>query len=72
MNFNKTGKVFTSKFVETGPSSYKKKNLLGHGLIKVENHCSRPFHVSYQFIVFLFEHIFSLLLELFPFYELFA
>jgi hypothetical protein len=28
MNFNKTGKVFTSKFVGTGPSSYKKKNLL--------------------------------------------
>jgi hypothetical protein len=25
MNFNKTGKVLTSKFVETGPSSYKKK-----------------------------------------------
>jgi hypothetical protein len=39
MNFNKSGKVFTSKFVGTGPSSYKKKNLLGHGLIKVENHC---------------------------------
>jgi hypothetical protein len=42
MNFNKTGKVFTSKFVGTGPSSYKKKNLLGSGLIKVENHCCRP------------------------------
>jgi hypothetical protein len=25
MNFNKTGKVFTSKFVGTGPSSYKKR-----------------------------------------------
>jgi hypothetical protein len=24
MNFNKTGKVFTSTFVGTGPSSYKK------------------------------------------------
>jgi hypothetical protein len=41
MNFKKTGKVFTSKFVGTGPSSYKKKNLLGHGLIKAENHCFR-------------------------------
>jgi hypothetical protein len=39
MNFNKTGKVFSRKFVGTGPSSYKKKNLLGRGLIKVENHC---------------------------------
>jgi hypothetical protein len=38
MNINKTGKVFTSKFVGTGPSSYKKKkNLLGRGLMKVEN-----------------------------------
>jgi hypothetical protein len=42
MNFNKTGKVFTSKFIGTGPSSYKKKNLLGHGLLKVENHCFKP------------------------------
>jgi len=33
----KTGKVFTSKFVGTGPSSYKKK-LLGRGLTKVEKH----------------------------------
>jgi hypothetical protein len=24
MNFNKPGKVFTSKFIGTGPSSYKK------------------------------------------------
>jgi hypothetical protein len=29
MNFNKTGKVFTSKFVGTGPSSYKKKKRKG-------------------------------------------
>jgi hypothetical protein len=35
MNFNKTGKVFTSKFVGTGPSSYKKKNLLCRGLIRL-------------------------------------
>jgi len=27
-----------SKFVGTGPSFYKKKNLPGHGLIKVEKH----------------------------------
>jgi len=32
------GKVFTSKFVGTGPSFYKKNNLLGHGLTKVEKH----------------------------------
>jgi len=33
------GKVFTSKFVGTGPSSYKKKNLPGCGLTKAEKHC---------------------------------
>jgi hypothetical protein len=39
MNLKKIGKVSTSKFVETGSSSYKKKNLLGHGLLKVEKRC---------------------------------
>jgi len=37
----KVGKVFTSKFVGTGPSSCKKKNLPGRGLTKVEKHWSR-------------------------------
>jgi len=37
----KHGKVFTSKSVETGPSSYEKKNLPGLGLTKVEKHWSR-------------------------------
>ena len=37
----KNGKVFTSKSVGTGPSSYEKKNLLGRGLTKVEERCSR-------------------------------
>jgi hypothetical protein len=32
----KTGKVFTTKFVGTGPPSYKKKNLPGRGRTKVE------------------------------------
>ena len=36
----KIGKVFTSKFVWTGPSSCVKKNLPGHGLTKVEKHWS--------------------------------
>jgi len=36
----KTGKVFSSKFVETGPSSYEKKNLPGRGLTKVEKYCT--------------------------------
>jgi len=36
----KIGKVFTSKFVGTGPSSYEKKTLPGRGLTKVEKHCS--------------------------------
>jgi len=30
------GKVFTSKFAATGPSSYEKKYLPGRGLTKVE------------------------------------
>jgi len=34
----KIGNVFTSKFIGTGPSSYEKKNLLGHGLTKFEKH----------------------------------
>ena len=35
----KIGKVFTSKFVGTGPSSYKKKkNLPGRVLAEVEKH----------------------------------
>jgi hypothetical protein len=38
MNFNKTGKVFTSKFVGTGPSSYKKGTYWA-AVSKVENHC---------------------------------
>ena len=36
----KIGKIFTSKSVGTGPSSYEKKNLPGRGLTKVEKHCS--------------------------------
>jgi hypothetical protein len=44
----KFGKLFTSKFVGTGPSSYKKKNLPGRGLTKVEKHWSRPFRGSNQ------------------------
>jgi len=36
----KNGKVFMSKYVGTGPSSYEKKNLPGCGLTKVEKHCS--------------------------------
>jgi len=37
----KNGKVFTSKFVGTGPSSYEKKNLPVCGLAKAEKHCSK-------------------------------
>ena len=36
----KIGKVFTSKFVGTGPSSYQKKYLPGRSLTKVEKHWS--------------------------------
>jgi len=38
----KIGKVFTSKFVGTGPSSYEKKNLPGRGLTKVEKQWPTP------------------------------
>jgi len=37
----KNGKIFTSKFVGTGPLSYEKINLSGRGLTKVEKHWSR-------------------------------
>ena len=40
MNLKKIGKVLTSKFVGTGPSSYEKKNLPGSGLTKVEKRWS--------------------------------
>jgi hypothetical protein len=43
MNLKKIGKVFRSKFVGTGPSSYKKKNLPGRGLTTVEKQWSRRF-----------------------------
>jgi hypothetical protein len=33
----KIGKIFTSKFVGTGPASSEKKNFPGRGLTKVEN-----------------------------------
>jgi len=43
MNFKKIGKVFTSKFVGTGPLVFWKKNLRGRSLTKVEKHCSTYF-----------------------------
>jgi len=46
MNLKKIGKVFTSKFVGTGPSSYEKKNLPGRGLTKFEKHCSSGYRVQ--------------------------
>ena len=39
----KIGKVFTSRFVGTGPSSYKKKNLPDRGLTKVEKPWSKRY-----------------------------
>ena len=49
MNLKKNAKVFTSKFVGAGPSSYKKENLLGCGLTKVEKHCSTLLHIQFSF-----------------------
>ena len=48
----KNGKIFTSKFVGTGPSSYKKKNLPGRSLTKVEKYwirdnCLNIYYYSY-------------------------
>jgi len=37
----KNCKIFTSKFVGAGPSSYEKKNLPGRGLTNFEKHCSK-------------------------------
>jgi len=37
----KNGKVFTSKSVGTGPSSFEKRILPGRDLTKVEKHCLR-------------------------------
>jgi hypothetical protein len=50
MNLKKTGKVFTSKFVGTGPSSYEKRDLPGRGLTKVEKHWLMQPHNVYDFI----------------------
>ena len=38
----KIGKVFTGKFVGTGPSSFKKRDLPGRGLTNVKKHWYRP------------------------------
>jgi len=46
MNLKKVGKVVTSKFVGTRPSSYKKKNLPGHGLTKVEKHWLKEHNIK--------------------------
>ena len=41
MNLKKIGKLFISKFIGTGSSSNKKKNLPGRGLTKAEKHWLR-------------------------------
>ena len=49
MNLKKIGKVFRSKFVGTGPLSYKKKkNLPGRELTKVEKHWCRGYRPTRQ------------------------
>jgi len=48
----KIGKLFTRKFAGTGPSSYKKKNLPGRGLTKVEKHWfKQPSSGSLSFVL---------------------
>jgi hypothetical protein len=46
MNFKKIGRVFTSKFVVTGPLSYKKKIIYQAAIWKVENQCYRESKVK--------------------------
>ena len=41
----KNGKVFTSKSVGTGPSSYGKRILLAHGLTKIEKQWLRELNL---------------------------
>jgi len=48
MNLKKNGKVFTSKSVGTGPSSYDKKNLPDRGLTKAVKHRYRTFRMRRQ------------------------
>jgi hypothetical protein len=45
MNLKKIGKLFASKFVGTGPSSYKKRIYWAAVSTKVEKHCSRTFGI---------------------------
>ena len=52
----KIGKVFTSKCVGTGPSSYDKNNLPGRGLTEVEKHCLT--RLSYRARVCVCVHVF--------------
>jgi len=42
----KNGKVFTSNFVGTGPSSFEKRIYPGRGFTKVEKHCSTRLSVK--------------------------
>ena len=52
MDLKKNGKVFTSKFVGTGPSSCEKKNLPGSGLTKVGKHWATGKGVGVLFLKF--------------------
>ena len=45
----KLGKLFTSKYVGTGPSSYEKKNLPGRGLTKIEKRCASGYEMELLF-----------------------
>jgi len=48
----KTGKVFASKSVRTGPSSYEKKNLPGRGLTEVEKHWPREAPIVFMLFLY--------------------
>jgi len=54
----KIGKVFTSKSVGTGPSSYENKNLPGRGLTKVQKHCCKGMK-NRQAALVVFMHVFT-------------
>jgi hypothetical protein len=58
----KIGKVFTSKFVGTGPSSYE-NNLPGHGPTNVEKHCSRTYKRTGQNKKWMMSHFVDVFLK---------
>jgi len=59
MNLKKIGKVFTSKFAGTGPSSYEKRIYrAGRGLTKVEKHCYRDISRCHCIYIYVYIYVY--------------